>query len=221
MFKLSYRLLAYPSGRWPSVKPGIRGGIFVLLLTIFAIPCAAQPVKNILVFGDSLSAGYRVAYDASWVGLLQKELAQSHPDYNVVNASVGGETTTKGLRRLAEQLLQHHPAIVVLELGAVDALYGNSLSAVHNNLSDMIELSHNANAKVLLIGMRLPRKYQTDYADQFRALFPTLAEKYKVMLVPFLLDGVENFQNDNLHPTADAQPQILFNVLVFLKPLLI
>jgi acyl-CoA thioesterase-1 len=196
--------------------------IVVLLLTIFAPPSSAQPVKkNILVFGDSLSAGYRISYDASWVSLLQKELARSYPDFNVVNASISGETTEKGLRRISEVLQQHHPAIVVLELGAVDALYGSSLSAVQNNLSDIIEQSRNAHANVLLLGMKLPRNYSTDYAEQFRTLYPTLAEKYKVTLVPFLLEGVEQFQRDNLHPTADAQPQILHNVIEFLQPLLL
>lgn len=194
----------------------------VLLIVALLSSAAAHAAKNILVFGDSLSAGYGIAVEQSWVNLLQQELQRSRTRFNVVNASISGETALGGRQRIAKALQQHRPAIVILELGANDGLRGFSTADIESNLGDLIEDVLQARAKVLLVGMRLPPNYGEPYITQFQNVFPRLADKHRVKLLPFLLDGVapEQFQADNLHPTADAQPQIMRNVLKELKPLL-
>lgn len=194
----------------------------VLLIVALLSSTAAHAAKNILVFGDSLSAGYGIAVEQSWVNLLQQELQRSRARFNVVNASISGETALGGRQRIAKALQQHRPAIVILELGANDGLRGFSTADIESNLGDLIEDMLQARAKVLLVGMKLPPNYGEPYITQFQNVFPRLAEKHRVKLLPFLLDGVapEQFQADNLHPTADAQPQIMRNVMKELKPLL-
>jgi len=183
-------------------------------------PGAAQP--TILVFGDSLSAAYGIPREAGWVNLLQQELQRSHPQYQVVNASISGETTTGGRQRIAAALRQHKPGIVILELGANDGLRGAPITDIEANLADLIRQSRNAHAKVLLLGMQLPPNYGMDYTVHFKALYPKLALRYHVALVPFFLEGIppEQFQTDNLHPTSQAHPRILHNILQKLEPLL-
>jgi acyl-CoA thioesterase-1 len=195
---------------------------YILLFTVFAQCDFAQATQNILVFGDSLSAGYGIPRDASWVSLLKIELRKSHPKLDVVNASISGETTSGGLRRIGKALTDHKPQIVIIELGANDGLRGSTLGDTEKNLSTIIEQSRMANAKVILLGIQIPPNYGLDYAKKFHALYPILAKRYKVALVPFMLEGIppEQFQADNLHPNAQAQAQILRNVLTALKPLL-
>ena len=194
----------------------------VLVLFALTVSGSALAAKNILVFGDSLSAGYGIARDDSWANLLQRELNDSHPKYAVVNASISGETSSGGLRRIAKALQLHRPKIVILELGANDGLRGTPLEVTEKNLSSIIAQSRKAGARVLLVGIQLPPNYGPDYTSQFRAIFPGLAKRHKTELLPFLLDGIppEQFQADNLHPTAAAQPLIMRNVLDALKPLL-
>lgn len=194
----------------------------VLLFAALALSSSALAAKNILVFGDSLSAGYGIARDDSWVNLLQQELNKSHPQFKVVNASISGETTSGGLRRIGKALQQHTPAVVLIELGANDGLRGTSIRETEKNLNAIIAQSRKANAKVLLIGILIPPNYGQDYTRQFSALYPKLSRKHNIALVPFMLDGIkpDQFQADNLHPNATAQPQILHNVLPELRPLL-
>ncbi len=174
------------------------------------------------MFGDSLSAGYGIARDDSWANLLQQELNKTHPQFAVVNASISGETTSGGLRRIANALQEHHPAVVILELGANDGLRGGSVAETEKNLHQIILQIQKSKAKVLLLGIQLPPNYGLDYAKQFRALYPKLAKKHKVALLPFMLQDIppEQFQADNLHPNAAAQPLIMHNVLHSLLPLL-
>ena len=176
----------------------------------------------ILVVGDSLSAAYGLPREAGWVALLQQELQQRKSRYTVVNASISGETTSGGRSRIAAALKQHQPAIVILELGANDGLRGAPLDEIEANLAELIRQSQAADAKVLLIGMQLPPNYGQTYTSGFRALYPKLAQQYHVALVPFFLDGVasDQFQGDNLHPVAAAQPHILRNVSGALEKLL-
>ena len=204
------------------VQPGMTTLVTVLLCIFFLLPFSAHAEKIILVFGDSLSAGYGIARDASWVSLLQQELRRDHPQFEVVNASISGETTAGGMRRIAKSLDEYHPAVVVIELGANDGLRGNSLSEMRDNLSHLIEQSQRANAKVFLIGMRLPPNYGKAYVQEFQDTFVQLAKKHRVALLPFLLEGIsaEQFQADNLHPNGDAQPRIMGNVMRSLRPLL-
>lgn len=182
--------------------------------------CAAQ--QTILVFGDSLSAGYGIARAQAWPSLLQHELAQTHPQYAVVNASISGETTAGGRSRINAVLREHHPAIVLLELGANDGLRGTPLETSEANLAYIIKQCTASGARVLLLGMQLPPNYGSDYATQFKAMYPKLAQRSHSALVPFLLEGVtpEQFQADNLHPVAAAQSRILQNVLQRLKGML-
>lgn len=192
------------------------------MFAALALSCTAQAAKNILVFGDSLSAGYGIARDESWANLLQQELKKTHPQYAVVNASISGETTSGGLRRITKALQEHRPAIIIIELGANDGLRGSALADAETHLNEIIVQAHKAQSKVLLLGMQLPPNYGPDYAKRFRALYSKLAKKHKTALVPFMLEGIppEQFQADNLHPNAAAQAQILLNVLRVLEPLL-
>ncbi|MBA4382414.1 MAG: arylesterase [Sideroxydans sp.] len=193
-----------------------------LLMAALALSNSAH-AKTILIFGDSLSAGYGIARNDSWGNLLQTSLQKTHPLYEVVNASISGETTSGGVRRIGKALNEHHPAVVILELGANDALRGTPLSETEKNLNGIILQAKKANAKVLLLGIQIPPNYGLDYTKRFSALYPKLAKKHKVSLVSFMLKDIppEQFQADNLHPNAVAQPQILKNVLPNLTPLLI
>ena len=178
--------------------------------------------QTILVFGDSLSAAYGIPRASGWVNLLQQELQRSHPQYKVVNASISGETASGGRQRIAPALRQHSPDTVILELGANDGLRGTPIADIENNLSAIIQQSQKGNGKVLLVGIQLPPNYGKNYTDQFKALYSRLAQRHKLELVPFMLKNVqpEQFQADNLHPTAAAQALILQTILDKLKPLL-
>ena len=183
----------------------------------------AAAAGTILVFGDSLSAGYGIRQDAAWPSLLQQRLAEKRVDYSVVNASISGETSAGGRSRIAEALARHRPAIVVIALGANDGLRGLPVPAMKENLAAMIRAVRAARARVVLVGMRLPPNYGP-YAGEFHRAYADLARSEKVALVPFLLDGIADqprlFQSDTIHPTAEAQPQLLDNVWAALAPLL-
>ena len=183
----------------------------------------AAAAGTILVFGDSLSAGYGIRQDAAWPSLLQQRLAEKRVDYSVVNASISGETSAGGRSRIAEALARHRPAIVVIALGANDGLRGLPVPAMKENLAAMIRAVRAAKARVVLVGMRLPPNYGP-YAGEFHRAYADLARSEKVALVPFLLDGIADqprlFQSDTIHPTAEAQPQLLDNVWAALAPLL-
>lgn len=178
------------------------------------LPTVGSAQPTILVFGDSLSAAYGIPREAGWVSLLQQQLQHSHPRYQVVNASISGETTTGGRQRIAAALLQHRPDIVILELGANDGLRGTPIADTEANLADLIQKSRQAHAKVLLLGMQLPPNYGVDYTARFKNMYPKLAQRYHVALLPFMLEGIapEQFQADNLHPVAQAQPLILHRI---------
>lgn len=193
-----------------------------ILLCICLLPLAAHAEKTILVFGDSLSAAYGIPREAGWVSLLQQEMLRSHPQYRVVNASISGETTTGGLRRIEFTLLQHRPAIVILELGANDGLRGAPIKNIESNLDLLIRQARKINAKVLVLGMQLPPNYGQNYNAQFKSVYTRLTRQHGVALVPFFLNGVrpEQFQADNLHPAAQAQAHLLQNVMERLEALL-
>jgi acyl-CoA thioesterase-1 len=192
----------------------------------FGAPRAAVH-PSILVLGDSLSAEYGLPRDTGWVKLLADRLATvgtGRGKYSVVNASISGETTSGGRSRLPALLAQHHPAIVVIELGANDGLRGLPLAALRDNLRAMVAASRASGARVLLIGMRVPPNYGRDYENRFAATFAEVARAQKVALVPFLLDGfadrLEYFQADRIHPNERAQKLMLDTVWPKLRPLL-
>lgn len=188
--------------------------ITLLLFSLF-LPKLGFAVNTILVFGDSLSAGYGIERESGWVNLLQKKLQQDKHRYQVVNASISGETTAGGLRRFEKTLGEHRPAIVIIELGANDGLRGYANSETEKNLDMMIIQAKKSKVKVLLLGMQLPPNYGADYTRKFSEIFPKLANKHKVSLVPFMLKDIPNaqFQTDNLHPGSAAQDKILINII--------
>ena len=182
---------------------------------------------TIMVVGDSLSAEYGLKRGSGWVALLDARLAQSKIAATVVNASISGDTTSGGRSRLPALLAQHKPAIVVIELGANDALRGLPLSMTRANLGAMAQAAKAAGAKVLIVGMQLPPNYGRQYGDEFAGLFATVAKAEGTALVPFLLKGVADgpqpealFQADRIHPKEAAHPTMLDNVWPVLKPLL-
>ncbi len=191
---------------------------------------SAQPSTpaTILVVGDSISAEYGIARGSGWVALLQSRLAQQKsPAYQVVNASISGDTSSGGRARLAGLLKQHQPKIVVIELGANDALRGLPLASTQANLAAMVDSAQQSGAKVLLLGMQVPPNYGARYTADFAKVFTTLAADKKTGLVPFLLQGVadvpdagKNFQADRIHPLASAHPTLLANVWPQLQKLM-
>lgn len=191
------------------------------LMLLYSLAHANQ--TNILVMGDSLSAGYGINVEKGWVNLLQQELAKKSRG-NIINASVSGETSSGGVSRLPSLLNTHKPAIVIIELGGNDGLRGQPLKLMQENLQTMITASKNAGAKVLLVGMQIPTNYGQRYTTQFRETFASLAEKNQIPLVPFLLEGVATqshlMQNDGIHPNVDAQPIIVNNVRPFIEKML-
>jgi acyl-CoA thioesterase-1 len=181
--------------------------------------------KTLLVFGDSLSAGYGLPrVDKGWVALLEAKLKAQGYGYQVVNASVSGETTAGGLARLPRALMLHHPEIVVLELGGNDGLRALPVAQMRDNLARMVELSRAAGAKVLLLGMRIPPNYGPEYTAQFSRVYADLARDEKIPAVPFLLNDIalspDLMQSDGIHPNEAGQPKLLDNVWPALQPLL-
>ena len=179
---------------------------------------------TVLVWGDSLSAGYGLRPQQAWPALLEKKIADARLPHKVINASISGETTAGGRSRLPAALQTHRPSLVVIELGANDGLRGLPIAAMSANLQAMIDASRQAGAKVLLIGMRMPPNYGPDYTTRFEKTFQDLARTNKLRLVPFMMEGFADqrayFQQDGIHPVADAQPLILDTIWRELKPLL-
>ena len=181
----------------------------------------------ILVVGDSLSAEYGLKRGEGWVALLSNRLQQDHLNYSVLNASISGETTAGGRSRITALLAQNHPQLVVVELGANDALRGLSLASTQSNLTYIVQQSRAAGARVLLIGMQVPPNYGQQYNRDFEQVFAQTARAEKASLVPFLLKGIADapnaetlFQQDRIHPLAAEHPIMLNNVWPTLKKML-
>lgn len=189
----------------------------LFFLVSFALSSSAL-AQTLLIMGDSLSAGYGLSQGEEWPALLQTKLQQEFPEakYNIINASISGETSQGGFNRFHQLLEQHQPQLVVLELGANDGLRGQSLKQMHNNLNRMIELSLEHKAKVLLLGIRIPPNYGERYSQAFHQVYFDLAKQHSINLVPFFLADIagntELMQKDALHPTAEAQPTIINNI---------
>lgn len=199
--------------------------VLSLWLALIAFSASAETTKPvILVYGDSLSAAYGLSQKDGWVALLSQRLAHNQYPHKVINASISGETTFGGATRIDRTIKQLNPDIIIVELGGNDGLRGLPLTDSKTNMEKILRASNKANAKILLIGMRLPPNYGRDYTEKFHAMYATLAKQYKTELVPFMLEGVidsrDNFQADNIHPTAKVQPQILDNIWQPLLPML-
>lgn len=197
-----------------------------LLLTASA-HAAQQKAPNgqvILVVGDSLSAEYGLERGTGWVQKLSEKLVQENSSYQIQNSSISGDTTSGGLSRLPQALQTFKPSIVVIELGANDALRGLSLDMTRDNLNRMVQLATRAGARVVVVGMQIPPNYGRRYTEQFKQVFTEVAEKNNATLVPFLLEGIaadpSYFQNDGIHPNEQAQPILARNVWAELEPLL-
>ncbi len=182
---------------------------------------------RLLIVGDSLSAEYGLVRGSGWVALLEKRLARDKLAWQVVNASISGDTTSGGRSRLPALLRQHQPQVVVIELGGNDALRGLPLKMTENNLAAMARAAKAAGARVLIAGIAVPPNYGRSYGESLVALFGNVARSEGAALVPFLLAGVADgpnaddlFQADRIHPKAEAQPRMLDNVWPALRPLL-
>ena len=194
------------------------------LLMLAASGSAYSAPKTVLVLGDSLSAEYGLTRGAGWVALLDQKLKGEKIDAAIVNASISGETTSGGRTRLPALLAQHKPHIVVIELGANDGLRGLPVPTAEANLRAMLDMAYKNNAKVLLVGMRIPPNYGRDYTERFWGMYKTVSTQFKAPLVPFMLEGVAEkpslFQADRLHPNAEAHPIILANIWPYLRTLI-
>lgn len=196
----------------------------ILFLVLLAAALPVQAARTILVFGDSLSAGYGLPQRSGWVSLLEKRLAAGGYDYRVVNASISGETTVGGKNRIESVLRKHRPDVLVLQLGANDGLRGARITDIRRHLSAIVAASQRRGAKVLLLGMRLPPNYGAEYTNGFQAVFADVARQHGAVLVPFLMEGFAEkrqlFQHDGIHPKREAQSLMLDNVWPVLEPLL-
>lgn len=197
--------------------------LYFMSFVAWPIPANAANPK-ILIYGDSLSAAYGIPQQQGWAVLLQNKLTHEKLPYDVVNASISGETTSGGLSRLPAALRQTQPGIVILALGANDGLRGLPIKEMRANLGTMIKQCKKANARVLLVGMRIPPNYGPKYTEAFSESYRLLSKQHKVSLVPFMLDNVaartELIQQDGLHPNAAGQPIILENIWKKLRPVL-
>jgi acyl-CoA thioesterase-1 len=182
------------------------------------------PARTVLVMGDSLSAAYGLRADQGWVDLLANRIESERPGWRVVNASISGETSAGGSSRIAREVVRHQPAVVVIALGANDALRGLPLSELKRNLARMIGASEHVGARVLLVGMHMPPNLGAEYTRGLDRTYRDLARSFDIPLLPFLLEPIAadrgKFMDDNLHPVAEAQPAIRDHVWPALAPLL-
>jgi len=196
----------------------------VSLLILLAWAPAYGADRTIVVLGDSLSSGYGLNGDRSWVDLLADQVGGQAYGYTLVNASIAGDTSAGGRARLPRLLETHEPAIVIIELGGNDGLRGQPVARLRENLAHMIELVRAKGAKVLLAGIQIPPNYGPAYTRALAAVYPELAEQYAVFLIPFLMDGValdpELMQADGIHPNAAGQAPMFNNVWSVLANLL-
>lgn len=191
-----------------------------------ASPAATRSVasRTVLVMGDSLSAAHGLAQSQGWVALISTRITSSKPGWRVVNASISGETSAGGAARVARELALSHPAVVVIELGANDALRGLPLQQMRSNLERMLSAARDGHAKILLIGMRMPPNYGAVYTHEFEQSYRDLARRFDASLLPFLLEPIARdrtaFQSDGMHPVASAEPKLRDHVWHALEPLL-
>ena len=194
-------------------------GLFCLLMSFYSW---AQTSPVILVLGDSLSAEYGLARGTGWVHLLEQQLEKDKSPWTVFNASISGETSSGGISRLPSLLTQKQPGIVMIELGANDALRGLPIAQTETNLRRMIQMSKKSGARVLLFGIQIPTNYGQSYTTQFKKLYQQLANEEQIELLPFFLEGVatkpELFQADRLHPNVKAQSILFKNVWGSMAP---
>jgi acyl-CoA thioesterase-1 len=196
----------------------------LLALTVACLPAAQAAEQTIVVVGDSLSSGYGIAAEQSWVAMLEDRLQSEGYGYRVVNASIAGDTSAGGLARLPRLLAAHNPDLVVIELGGNDGLRGQPVATLRANLTKMIELSKQSGAAVVLAGIQIPPNYGRTYGQALAAVYPELAARFDAPLIGFILEDValnpELMQPDGIHPNAAGQKLVFVNVWRVLGPLL-
>ncbi len=196
----------------------------VLCVVIMVLMSEALMAKSIVVLGDSISAGHGIEVAQGWVALLQKKLDETHHDFTLHNESISGDTSSGGLARIDSLLTLHKPSVLILELGGNDGLRGLSPALMKTNLAEIIRRAQQANAKILLLGIKIPPNYGKRYVELFYNVYPQLAKEMKVSTIPFLLEDValasDLMQSDGLHPNAKAQPLIADKIWQQLLPLL-
>jgi acyl-CoA thioesterase-1 len=205
----------------------MRSLVTSLAVIFFFVASASQAANGnptILIVGDSLSSGYGVEAEQSWVALLENRLTEEGYGYRVVNASISGDTTSGGLRRLPRAIEQHEPGIVIIELGGNDGLRGTPIHVIRRNLGAMIETAEQGGARIVLAGMQMPPNYGAGYTDDFQGLYEDLADNFGIALIGFFMDGValdpDRMLPDQIHPNAAGQPVLLDNVWPVLEGLL-
>jgi len=175
----------------------------------------AANAPTVLVFGDSLSAGYGIDVDQSWPALLQSRLESQGYEHRVINASISGETTEGGVTRIASTLKNFHPDLVILELGGNDGLRGFPTERMKANLQTIIEESKASGAAVIMLGIRIPTNYGPRYTGAFENVYRELADESGVLWIEFFMEGIaldkELMQDDGIHPNARAQSILLNN----------
>lgn len=195
-------------------------GVLTFCAVLLTLPGQAFAFTG-LVVGDSISAAYGLAEEEGWVALAEERLREEWPDATLVNASISGDTTGGGLRRLPAALERFEPDLVVIELGGNDGLRGYPPKAMRQNLEEMARLANEAGADVLILGMMIPSNYGDAYTRLFADAFGEAAEASGAALVPFMLEPIagdrDYFQSDGIHPTAEAQPLIVEHVLPALR----
>ncbi|MGQ7843517.1 arylesterase [Granulosicoccus sp. 3-233] len=194
---------------------------FLLLMVLLASFAARADSYTVLVMGDSISAAYGLDEEDGWVSLAEKALQEEGSDVQVINASITGDTTAGGLRRLPDAIERFEPDLLVIELGGNDGLRGYQPAAMQQNLEDMADIAHNAGTDVLIAGMMIPSNYGPDYRKMFAEAFVNAARNSGSTLLPFLLEPIATernyFQADGIHPTADAQPLIMEHALPLIR----
>lgn len=202
----------------------IRSIFLSLFILTFIASNNVFAAQNIIVLGDSISAEFGLKKNQGWVSLLEKRLVDSGYQYNVINASISGETSGGGLRRINQLLSTHQPKFILIALGANDGLRGFKLSQIESNLSQMVNLSLKQQASPIIIGLRLPPNYGLTYTSQFSAIFQNVGNQHQISVIPSFLHHFETdlryFQADRIHPNALAQPLILDNIWPTLLKLL-
>ncbi len=196
----------------------------VTLWFLFLLSTSAYAQQTIIVLGDSISAAYGVPSEQGWVSLLQSRLKTDHKQYKVINASISGDTTNEGLKRLPSLLERHQASFILIELGGNDGLRGYPLNSIKTNLEALIKQSKEKNITPILLAMRIPPNYGKRYTSGFQKIYRDIAQESNIMLVPFLMNDVATnpklMQKDGIHPTALAQPFLLDTVWSILEPLL-
>lgn len=189
--------------------------IFSLLVLLVTAHAEGNDAPTILIFGDSLSAGYGIEVDQSWVALLQTRLKDQGYEHKVVNASISGETTEGGATRIEAALVNFSPELVILELGGNDGLRGFPASRMRDNLTSIVTRAKASGAAVVLLGIRIPSNYGARYSAEFEAVFRQISEELEVQWIEFFMQGIalndELLQDDRIHPNAAAQAILLDN----------